>query len=251
MIHLICTFEPLRLPLLAQFVEHYQVLGIEKFHLSLQIEPEIKDSAAKAATDVCRRILKPYGVELTAVLRKPFNSLNIRVHHDGIQRELGTGSDWIVWADLDEFQVYPGDFRSLVQVAQGIELDYFHGYLVEKIAGDGKLKPFVASESIWNQYPRRFSLPGADGLQRTHKVACARSDVAISRGNHVPLGDKPLKYYAEDVEIHHFKWDATVVQRLSRRLQPDFQSECPWWVDSRDLIEHIQRNEGRLADPDV
>jgi hypothetical protein len=249
MIHLICTLEPARIPFLPQFVEHYSLLGVQNFHLSLQIEPALPAAAADKAQSESAAILKPYGISLAFTLVQPFNSLHLRAHHDAIISRECKADDWILWADIDEFQVYPGDFRSLIRFAEASQLDYFIGYLVERAAADGTLRPFNPAESLWTQYPRRFTLPGVDPDEKTYKVTCARPQVAISRGNHFPVGDKSFRYYADRVEIHHFKWDETVMARLSRRLQPDFRDNCPWWTESRDLIDFIRQN-GGIAKPE-
>ena len=246
MVYLITTFEPLRIPFLPQFVEHYLLLGVDRFLLSLQIEPDEKPAIAEHATKQSARALQPYGIDLAATLVQPFNSANLRIHHDKLQDEHCDASDWTIWADIDEYQVYPGDFGTLLEFADSLGLDYFHGYLVDRVSADGRLRAFDSAKSVWMQYLRRFTPPGSDPAQKIWKVSCARPHVPISRGNHFPIGHETFKYYVEPVEIHHFKWDDTVVQRLSRRLLPDFRDACEWWTESRDLLAYIQKH-GRVA----
>jgi hypothetical protein len=246
MVYLISTFEPLRIPFIPQFVEHYLLLGVDRFLLSVQIEPEQGSSLVEHATQQAAQALKPYGIELAATLRQPFNSLNLRTHHDKLQSDNCAAGDWTIWADLDEYQVYPGDFGSLLDFAGSLNLDYFHGYLVDRVSADGRLRPFDPAKPLWTQYPRRFTPPGSDPVEKVWKVTCARPHVPVSRGNHFPLGPTTFKYYADPVEIHHFKWDDTVVERLSRRLMPDFREACDWWTESRDLLAYIEKH-GRVA----
>lgn len=247
MVYLVSTFEPLRIPFLAQFVEHYLVLGVHRFLLSLQLEPDVNQKLADEAKRQASQTLQPYGLTLAGTLVQPFNSLNLRLHHDRLQAENCTKDDWTVWADLDEYQVYPGDFRSLLDFADSLNLDYFHGYLVDRVAADGALRAFDPAKPIWTQYPRRFTPPGVEPSQKVYKVACARSYVPISRGNHFPTGERQFRYYSEPVEVHHFKWDDTVVPRLTRRLQDDFRQSCEWWTESRDLLDYIEKH-GRITD---
>jgi hypothetical protein len=246
MIRLICTLEPVRISFLPQFLDHYSRLGVERFHLSLQVEPGADAGWVDHSVSEANAALAQYGTGLAAVLQKPFSSFVLREHHDRLQSTHASAGDWIVWSDIDEFQVYPGEFKSLIRLAESLEIDYFRGHFVDRLAADGKLRAFDPHQSIWAQYPRQFKLDPSLSPGMTQKVACARSGVQVSRGNHFALNEERLCYYAEPVEVHHFKWDASVVSRLKRRLQPDFQMHCPWWVESKAVLEFIEEHDGSL-----
>lgn len=246
MIHLICTLEPVRIAFLRQFVDHYARLGTERFHLSLQVEPEVDPGWVDQAAAQANAILAENGTKLTAVLQKPFNSAALREHHDQLQDLHTRPGDWIIWSDIDEFQVYPGDFKSLIQLADSLEIDYFRGHWVDRVAEDGKLRVFDPEQPIWSQFPRQFNLSRTHPVGMSQKVTCARQSVRVGRGNHYPVNDGSLCYYAEPVEVHHFKWDATVIDRLKRRLQPDFQAKCPWWVESKAILDFIAEHDGAV-----
>ena len=125
MIHLICTFEPRRISFLPQFVEHYSLLGVEAFHLSVQLEPNLSPVAREAAKSASSAVLAPYNILLASALVQPFNSHNLRIHHDAIAAAECAMDDWIVWADVDEFQVYPGEFKSLLRFAESLKTRLF------------------------------------------------------------------------------------------------------------------------------
>jgi hypothetical protein len=235
------------MPFLSQFIEHYARLGVEKFHFSLQMEPGSDPVSIEASSAEANRVLKAYDLELSGILVQPFSSFVLRELHDRLQDRNCREGDWIVWSDIDEFQVYPGEFKSLIKLGETFGIDYFRGNLIDRIAEDGKLRPFDPNESIWKQYPRQIKLtpPFSTGL--AHKVTCARANVRVSRGNHFVVNPEALRYYSEPVEIQHFKWDATVVSRLSRRLQPDFQALCPWWIESKIFLDFIEEHGGLIA----
>jgi hypothetical protein len=69
----------------------------------------------------------------------------------------------------------------------------------------------------------------------------------VGRGNHYPVNEESLCYYSELVEVHHFKWDASVVDRLKRRLRPDFQAQCPWWTESKTILDFIAEHNGSIV----
>jgi glycosyl transferase family 2 len=247
MIHLICTLEPIRICFLDQFIEHYAQLGVEKFHFSLQLEPDSTRAYIEEASSEAKRVLKEHDLELGGVLIQPFSSFALRAHHDRLQDAVCRDGDWIVWSDIDEFQVYPGDFKSLIELAQTFDIDYFRGILIDRTTEDGKLKAFDPGESIWKQYPLQIrlhpSLPS--GLSR--KIVCARSNIRVGPGNHFVANEEPLCFYTDVVEIQHFKWDATVIRRLARRLAPDFQERCPWWTESKAILDFIEEHGGMIA----
>jgi hypothetical protein len=245
MIHLICTFEPSRTSLLTQFVEHYRLLGVERFHLTLHCEPTVAEATVQRYRREAQAALDPLSIALTGTLIEPFTSFALRANHDRIQEQECHAGDWVICCDIDEFQVYPGDFRALLDFAASLEIDYFRGSFVDRITEDGTLADFDPSRSIWLQYPR-LSRISHELTGDCNKVACARPHVRLTPGNHYPINDEPLRYYSELVEIHHFKWDSSVVGRLSRRLQPDFQEKCPWWVESKNILDFIERNKGVL-----
>jgi hypothetical protein len=246
MIYLICTLEPVRIPFLRQFVEHYSHLGVEKFLLSIQVEPSVETATITKVRAAANAVLAPFDIELTGALVRPFSSLALREHHDELQRRFCHDSDWIVWADIDEFQVYPGDFKTLIRLAESYGIDYFRGFFVDRVAEDGKVKAFDPDKPIWTQFPRQVRVLGPLAPGTTQKVTCARGNVSVTRGNHFPDNERPLRFYSEPVDVHHFKWDLTVVSRLSRRLQPDYQAFNPWWVESKAVIDFIASNDGAI-----
>jgi hypothetical protein len=247
MIHLICTFEPVRIPLVRQFVEHYLHLGVERFHLCLQVEPKVEAAVVEHSRAEVQQTLDAYQIQLNSVLAVPFTATALRVHHDRIQDDHCLPGDWVVWADIDEFQVYPGEFKSLIQLAETLDIDYFRGYFVDRVAADGKLRPFDPEQSIWTQFPRQIKLDTAMRAGVTHKVTCCRSTVRVNNGNHFPVNPEPLCYYSDPVDVHHFKWDTTVISRLSRRLWPDFREQCPHWVESKSVLEFLAEHDGSLT----
>src|SRR5437870_1793506 len=98
MLHLICTLEPVRISWLSQFVEHYRRLGIEAFHLSLQVEPDVHSDVVERWRSQANRAIAPYGYELASVLQQPFSSIVLREHHDALQDRFCSNGDWIVWS---------------------------------------------------------------------------------------------------------------------------------------------------------
>ena len=153
MIHLISTTEVKRISLLKQFVAHYQSVGVEKFHISVHFESGTEPAKIREGVDRAARSLKPLGVEAILELVCPFDAMNLRAHHDEIQDALTRPDDWIVWADVDEFQMHAEPLAAKIGRYDNNEINICSGFLVDRIARSGKLNEFQPSQSIWRQFP--------------------------------------------------------------------------------------------------
>lgn len=240
MIHLICTFEPARIHFLPQFIDHYRQLGVEVFHLSLQVEPDVEPEEKARASHGAQETLLSRGLSLLAVLNCPFSAMALREHHNQIQLQSCQITDWIVWVDIDEFQIYPGSFQDSLRFAEENNLDYFWGRFVDRVTADGSLQPFDPDRPIWEQYPIETHITRDVAKAQTQKLTCARGNVQVTSGNHSAANPETLRYFGPPVAIHHFKWDDSVLQRLRRRVMPDWRERWPWWVESRNLLEFLQ-----------
>jgi hypothetical protein len=268
MISLISTMEPARINWLPQFVRHYRARGVERFFLSLQIEPDIDPALRQGYRAQFERTLAALGIDQAFFLEKSFDAFVIRDHHDAIQDTYIAPDDWIVWCDSDEFQVYPRPLPELTQKWMADKFDYINGVMIDRVASDGGLPRFDPMTSVWEQFSIACGFALEVGSALARKVAIARGDVYLSTGNHFLAQDAPrmstptaarrlaaarlreLRQPDAWVQIHHFKWDATVLERLRFRLSPQWRAKCPWWVESDRMLNYFDGNGGRfkLAD---
>jgi hypothetical protein len=269
MISLISTMEPGRINWLPQFVRHYRARGVERFFLSLQIEPGTDPVLQRGYRAQFGKTLAALGIGEAFFLEKSFDAYVIRDHHDAIQDAYLTSDDWIVWCDSDEFQVYPLPLGELTQKWRAAGLDYVNGVMIDRVAGDGSLPRFDPMTPAWEQFPIACAFALEVGSVLTRKVAISRGKVYLSTGNHFLAKDAPrmLTPTAERrlaaaaafepkspdawVQIHHFKWDATVLERLRFRLSPQWKAKCPWWVESDRLLNYFDGNGGRFKLSDL
>jgi hypothetical protein len=246
MIHLISTIEEARIDWLPQFVDHYTRLGVDEFHLSVHFEPDTPRERIAHSTARAEKLLKPFDKTLTAVLVCPYDAHATRSHHDELQSQIACQDDWILWADIDEFQVWPDEMRFLLKCAARRRVDYFRGEIIDRVSEDGSLTIFNPHTSIWSQYPRKCHITRDVANAPTQKVACSKVMIKITPGNHYAIDHLLLKCDVSLIEVHHFKWDASVVNRLKRRVLPDWRQRCHWWTESQALLEHIDTCGGRI-----
>lgn len=270
MIALISTTEPMRIRWLPQFVRHYRALGVDRFFLSLQLEPDEDPALARGYKAQFRETLAALGIDEVFFLEKSFDAYVTRDHHDAIQDEYISADDWVIWCDSDEYQTYPLPLGEMVARWNKDGFDYVNGLMLDRVTEDGSLPRFDPSVSVWEQFPIActIAVDVSNVLQR--KVAASRGDVYVSRGNHylasaapamlTPAAEKRLAArplsrvlapFPNWVQIHHFKWDAHVIELLRFRLTPRWRAKCPWWVESGRLLEYFERNGGRFNRRDL
>jgi hypothetical protein len=241
-IHLLCTFDPVRISWIPQFVDHYRALGVDEFHLSLHFEPNEERVAMGWACERAEMILADARLKLAATLVCPFSGEALCNHHAALQAQRCRERDWLIWADIDEFQEYPCALRALIEFAERSGIDYFWGEVIDRIADSGALEPFDPTRSIWLQYPREYPVTRDVAGAETRKVTCGRASVRVAPGPHTVTNEKRLRYYADPVLVHHFKWDATVLGRLKARVLPEWREQ--WWFESQRLLDFFERTGG-------
>lgn len=248
-IRLITTVDHGRVPWLGQFVQHYRQLGVHAFHITLHFEPDVPRPCRERAMQAAAALVEPYDVVISAALVCAYDAPTVRAHHDQVQAQEASAGDWIVWADIDEFQIYPGSLGGLLDEADESQSLYFRGFLIDRVTRTGELAVFDPIRSIWSQFPRRARLTRTVAKAPTEKVACSRAHLRITPGNHFVVDDHLVRCHEAPVQVHHFKWDASVVARLEHRVQPAWQQRCQWWVESDRLLRYIRRHGGRVAAP--
>jgi hypothetical protein len=242
-ISLITTCDPQRLYLLPWFVKHYRACGVDRFYINLHFDsiygPEVQADLATRA----EAILRDLDLRLYSTYASPYDSAVTRARHDSIQQEIASISPWIVWADIDEFHEFSDSLSSLTAFMRARSLGCIAGFLVDRMARNG-LPAFRNEVSPWRQFPLGTDITGTILGGCVDKIMLAGSGVSLVVGNHriaVPgsAGKLPGTY-----PVHHFKWDASVVPRLQRRLEDDWKQRCPWWTESENALKWLLAGRG-------
>jgi hypothetical protein len=251
MIALLCTLEPARIAWLPQLVRHYRGIGVERFLLILQLEPDAEPVAKDRDYAHFRRVLAGLGIGEGFRWDHAFGAPAIIQHQRGIQAEHVAPDDWIVWCDSDEFQVYPVPLPEMIAQCDANGIDYVRGVLIDRVAADYGLPAFDPQTPIWDTFPRTCSVTTALASGDPRKVVLARASVVVSGGKHRPRSPHNPKTFTGWVQVHHFKWDATLLERLRYRVQPEWQAKHAWWVESQRLLDYFAANGSRFNPADL
>lgn len=135
-------------------------------------------------------------------------------------------NDWWVVADIDEFHLYPNDdLKSLIQTCDDEGYVLVRGGFIDRIGPDGEFSKLKPEMSIWKQFPNAgfFRYPMSEA--NPNKVCVMKGYVELTSGQHYAKLDNhttwkwqgwehPLIYKSDYVQVHHFKWDKTCIDRI-------------------------------------
>ena len=247
MIAVISTFDPAALALADAFCRHYRALGADQIRIVLQLEPSLSEAARARETQRAEEMLGKAGARLENVLVAPFDAITLRRNHNWRQNLLPKRFEWIVWADSDELQEHPGGLAATAEALAREGRDARLGRMYDRFAREGRLPCLDdCAGSLWEAFPLGADFSGTVMGARTDKVAMARRETRIGVGNHQVRGRGPPDPAEPVIPVHHFKWDASVTERLARRLDPGWKARCPWWTESATALDRIARGSGAV-----
>jgi hypothetical protein len=134
--------------------------------------------------------------------------------------------DWWIIADIDEFHLYPNDdLWTLVSNCDKYGWDLVRGGFIDRIGPDGDFVELKDDENIFKQFPNMgfFRYPMSKACP--NKVCLMKGYVEITPGQHYAKingqttwrwqgWNHPLINPHSFVQVHHFKWDKTSIERI-------------------------------------
>jgi hypothetical protein len=134
-------------------------------------------------------------------------------------------NDWWVIADIDEFHVYPDLLCNVISNASKSGWDIIRGGFIDRIGPDGEFSELQPDIDIFKQYPNMgfFRYPLSKACP--NKICVVKGYVELTSGQHYAKIDgyttwkwqgwnHPLINPYTFVQVHHFKWDATCIERI-------------------------------------
>ena len=221
---------------LPHMLRHYRRMGIDSFLINVNL-----DYPDDPVMDEVRKTTDEYGIEISRIHIGPWtNEVNTQLYAESRENP----DDWYILADLDEFQEYPGDLREIIEECERKGYDYIEGCFIDRIAKDGGFPDVAYDSPIDEQFPL--------GCTFTHrilggyplKVAAAKGHVDISVGNHNANSGVACPVEECFVQVHHYKWDKSVVSRMwSRARNKDLGV---YMLSCRRFVDYFQANGGRI-----
>ncbi|GAA0934110.1 glycosyltransferase family 2 protein [Virgisporangium aurantiacum] len=243
MIHLVAVVGGGDSLLLSHFVDHYRGLGVESFflirHAETTAEPayeEIASHARAAGVSLYRTHVGPWNDNLHGRLM----SAAMAEHPD----------DWYVLADLDEFHLYDRPLRELVGLCERMGKDHVCGCYVDRIGPGGTLPP-VRTGALWPQFPLGGAVTSRLLCAPSVKVGLALGRRGTGGGHHGVPGRTGMPGRRSYIQVHHFKWTASLPARMRRRMQRyengDWELVYPSVLDeAKRVLRFLRRQGGRI-----
>ena len=165
--------------------------------------------------------------------------------------------EWWVVSDDDEFHVYPKPIREMISECEENGWEFITGGFLDRIGENGEF-PLVTNETnIWKKFPLvgffRFPMSGAC----PNKVCVMRGSVDVTPGQHYATFNgidtwrdrgwtHPKRYPFTKglIQVHHFKWDSTVLERLKEVSET--KKDYSFWKEYKKMYRGIQINDWKI-----
>ena len=243
MIRLVCVVGGGDLAIIPHLIDHYRELGVESFQLVRHAESE-----GSPEYELAERYARQAGIDLFHTHLGPWDqTLNERLTEYAMSLN---PDDWFVVVDQDEFHVYDRALPDLIAMCEAEGYDYVSGCLVDRVAADGEF-PTINTSNLWRQFP----LAGAVGAHLSRalplKVGLARDRVRLLSGHHGAADGRGLPHDRSYIQVHHFKWTDSVMERLRTRAHKFESGE--WKAEysevakeARMVLSYIESHGGRI-----
>lgn len=148
-------------------------------------------------------------------------------------------NDWWIVSDDDELQVYPYEVKDIIQECEKFGYDFVTGGFLDRIGPEGSFPKVTSNTDLHKAFPYggffRYPMSGAC----PNKVTLMKGYQKVTSGQHYALFDNgsnswgrehPKRFPIEEIftQVHHFKWDSSVLDRLLEVVEVKKQYSY-WW----------------------
>ena len=224
------------------FVNHYLNYGIDSKHF--YIVPCGTGNHNRAYNQF-KKVNKKYNIKNIKLIKKQYDIKEHEIIYDKWRRTINK-KNWIVKADLDEFNNY-GHFLTIYDCAKWLQENNFtaiRGQLMDCVSNDNKLKPILPDENIFSQFPKRAKITLHALNQNTNKILLAKPYVELIWGHHNTISDPEVhpKTYESDFYSFHFKWTDILSKRYDRALRTQDNELYTGFSDTFIKTKHLIKN---------
>ncbi len=208
--------------LLPHFIKHYQQY-VDEIHIGVY-ETELHPLLGNQV----KEIVENYNnVKIVKILNdRVFDWNKVTQLYNFIKNS--HQHDWWVVADIDEFHLYPNDdLRKMVTNCNEYGWDIVRGGFIDRVGIDGTFPTIVEDKNIFEQFPAMGFFRYPMSKANPNKVCVMKGYVELTSGQHYVKLDghttwkwqgwnHPLINPHSFVQVHHFKWDKTCVDRIKK-----------------------------------
>lgn len=184
------------------------------------------ENSNKSTKDEVEQIAKEEGFNIHTVrTHRPFDWEQVTNIYNEIKNIYP--NDWWIIADDDELQLYWEPIEDLIQDCDKHGWEYVSGGFVDRIGPYGTFPEIKPDSNLWELFPIASFFRHPLSKACPNKTCLAKGHIKLSNGQHYIMegqntvwGTKgwlhPKRYPINRnlVQVHHFKWDQSVFQRL-------------------------------------
>ena len=197
--------------------------------------------------------ITPYKV----VTEEKFNWERVTQLYNEVKRT--KPQEWWVVSDDDEFHVYPKPIREMISECEENGWEFITGGFLDRIGENGEFPLVTKETNIWSKFPLagyfRYPMSGAC----PNKVCIMKGSIDVTPGQHYAIIDEahvwgeegvshPLRYPIGRgegfIQVHHFKWDSTVLERLKEVSETE--ENYSFWEEYKKMYKAIQINDWKI-----
>ena len=208
--------------LLPHFIKHYQQY-VDEIHIGVY-ETELHPLLGNQVNEIVENY---NNVKIVKILNdRVFDWNKVTQLYNFIKNS--HQHDWWVVADIDEFHLYPNDdLRKMVTNCNEYGWDIVRGGFIDRVGIDGTFPAIVEDRNIFEQFPAMGFFRYPMSKANPNKVCVMKGYVELTSGQHYVKLDghttwkwqgwnHPLINPHSFVQVHHFKWDKTCVDRIKQ-----------------------------------
>lgn len=228
--------------LLPRFLKYYRNLGIKDFLVQLN-----------TSDPTPRSFLQKQGINTIHSWFEPFSEDRKQFHERFMIIKNCSSEDWVLYADLDEFQHYPLRLETHIKYCEDHGIDYLEGKLTDRVAEEGILAEIPNGFKLEDLFPYSGNITNKLLKAWDKKIVLARAKLIVGGGHHLFLDHKthkPKPYnskvnrHSTGIEVHHFKWDIGAISRMERYSELTCGSLYFWKKEISRFLEHYHKNAG-------
>jgi len=205
--------------LIPHFINHYET-KVDEINMVVYVS----DINPNLEEEVYQRVNNHPKVKIVSVVKDRVFDWN-RVTELYNQTKNLYPNDWWVVADIDEFHLYSDSLLQIIHTCNKNGYELVRGGFIDRIGHGGEFPELKNDISIWEQFPNAgfFRYPMSDACP--NKVCIMKGHIEITSGQHYAKingqttwkwqgWNHPLINPHDSVQVHHFKWDSTSIERI-------------------------------------
>ena len=163
-------------------------------------------------------------------------------------------NDWWIVSDDDELQVYPYDLDYIINYCERAGYHFVTGGFLDRIGPGGSFPEVTPDTNLHEAFPNagffRYPMSGAN----PNKVTLMKGHVDLVPGQHYAIVDNKNSWGKSHrrrmpiqdvfVQVHHFKWDSSVLQRLMEVAA--VREDYSFWKEYNKMHREIVKSDYKI-----